>query len=65
MAASTQIEQTAAEWLARRDGGDWSASAQAQLDAWLAQATAHRVAFLRLSAAWSEAGRLQALAAGA
>ena len=64
MAGSRQIEQAAADWLARRDSGDWSAQAQAQLDAWLAESTAHRVAFLRLSAAWSEGGRLKALAAG-
>lgn len=64
MAGSRQIEQTAAEWLARRDGGDWSAQSQSQLDAWLGESTAHRVAFLRLQAAWSEGDRLKALAAG-
>lgn len=62
MAGSREIEQTAAHWLARRDSGDWPASAQAELDAWLARATAHRVAFVRLQAAWTQAGRLQALA---
>ncbi|MGO1070949.1 FecR family protein [Lysobacter sp. CA199] len=64
MAESRQIEQAAAEWLVRRDGGDWSAQAQSQLDAWLTQSTAHRVAFVRLSAAWDESDRLKALAAG-
>lgn len=64
MAGSRLIEQAAADWLARRESGEWSAQAQAQLDAWLAQSTAHRVAFVRLRAAWSEAGRLNALAAG-
>ncbi|MGH8083173.1 MAG: FecR family protein [Lysobacter sp.] len=65
MAGSRQIEQAAAEWLARRDGGEWSADMQGQFDAWLAQSTAHRVEFLRLRAAWAEGGRLKALAAGA
>jgi transmembrane sensor len=63
-ASSRQIELTAAEWLARRESGDWSTDDGARLDAWLAAATAHRVAFLRLEAAWVESGRLQALAAG-
>ncbi|MXV05794.1 MULTISPECIES: FecR family protein [unclassified Xanthomonas] len=61
---SRWIEARAAAWLARRDRGDWSDARQARLDAWLAAATAHRVAFLRLQAAWQESGRLQALGAG-
>jgi len=61
---SARIEQAAAAWLARRDGGAWNADDQAQLDAWLAAATAHRVAWLRLQAAWRQAGRLKALGAG-
>lgn len=64
MAGSRQIERAAAAWLARRDGGDWSPDDQAQLDAWLAQSTAHRVAWLRLQAAWNQSDRLKALAAG-
>lgn len=58
-AGSRQIELTAADWLARREGGDWSPDDGARLDAWLAGATAHRVAFLRLEAAWVESGRLR------
>lgn len=61
---SRQIERSAADWLARRDGGRWSAAEQAALDAWLAADTAHRVAFLRLQAAWRQGGRLKALGAG-
>ncbi|MCC4586497.1 FecR domain-containing protein [Xanthomonas sp. NCPPB 1067] len=61
---SRQIEQVAAQWLARRESSPWDATDQMQLDAWLAQSTAHRVAFLRLDAAWREAGRLKAIAAG-
>lgn len=63
MADSRQIEQVAAEWLARRDAGAWSAHDQQALDAWLAERTDHRVAFLRLESAWNEAGRLRVLAA--
>lgn len=61
---SRRIEQTAAEWLARSDAGDWSERDEAALDQWLASAPRHRVAYLRLQAAWREAGRLRALAAG-
>ncbi|MGH8063087.1 MAG: FecR family protein, partial [Pseudoxanthomonas sp.] len=64
MASSTQIEQTAAAWLARRDGGDWQERDRSRLEAWLAASIAHRVAFLRLEAAWAHSGRLKALGAG-
>src|SRR5690606_28960248 len=66
MADSREVEGRAAAWLARRDGaGDaWSDADAAALEAWLASAAAHRVAFLRLESAWEQAGRLQALAAG-
>ena len=65
MAASREIEHIAAQWLARRESGEWPAAAQAELDAWLARATAHRVAFVRLQAAWTQAARLQALVGAA
>lgn len=64
MASSTQIEQIAAAWLARRDGGDWREQDRSRLEAWLAESIAHRVAFLRLEAAWAHSGRLKALGAG-
>lgn len=64
MAAGTQTDKAAAAWLARMDRDDWSSQSQAGLDAWLAADTAHRVAFLRLRAAWEESGRLAALGAG-
>ena len=64
MAASIRIERTAAAWLARRDAGGWSATDQARLDDWLAASVSHRVAWLRLQAAWRESGRLKALGAG-
>lgn len=64
MVAVDAIERLAADWLARCDGGRWSAADAAALEAWLAQDTAHRVAFVRLQAAWAHAGRLSALGAG-
>jgi transmembrane sensor len=64
MRDSRRIEQAAAEWLARRDNDDWTPREQQALEEWLSASTRHRVAFLRLQAAWREAGRLQALAAG-
>ena len=59
-----RVEAQAADWLARLDGDGWADADAAALAAWLEAATAHRVAFLRLQAAWSESDRLQALAAG-
>jgi transmembrane sensor len=63
MSSSTRIERDAAAWLARRDAG-WSQADQAQLDAWLQADVAHRVAYIRLNAAWQQADRLKALGAG-
>ena len=64
MTDSKRIEQQAADWLVRRDAGDWAPHDQHALEAWLSASARHKVAFLRLEAAWAEAGRLQALAAG-
>lgn len=64
MTSSRQTERAAAAWLARRDGNGWSAHDQAKLDAWLSASIEHRIAFLRLEAAWQESDRLKALGAG-
>jgi transmembrane sensor len=64
MTSSGEIERIAAHWLARRDGEHWNARDQRRLDAWLAASVAHRVAFVRLDAAWRQSARLQALGAG-
>ena len=61
---SAEIEATAASWFAKREGGDWSAADQAQLEAWLDSSTAHRIAFVRIMTAWERSGRLTALGAG-
>jgi transmembrane sensor len=61
---SEAIEAVAARWFAKRHGDDWAQSDQAQFDQWLQQSTAHRIAFIRLDAAWQSSRRLQALGAG-
>lgn len=58
-----EIEARAADWIAERDrcDGQLHPVRQAELDTWLAAATAHRVAWLRLDQAWQRAERLRAL----
>lgn len=58
------IEAAAAAWFEKREWSDWDAVAELQLKAWLSESTAHRVAFVRLEAAWERAERLKALGAG-
>ena len=62
---SEAIEHKAADWFARRESGSWTSADEAQFDEWLTESTAHRIAFIRLEAAWHHAARLQALGAGA
>src|SRR3954454_16481883 len=58
---ANEIEEQAAEWVARIDLRGtpevWSA-----LDAWLNKSPRHRAAFLRLSVAWRRADELKKLA---
>ena len=57
------IEAEAAAWLARRDASEqWTAADDQALAAWVAESAAHRVAWLRLDAAWQRAARLPAVA---
>ena len=55
------IEARAAEWLARKDRADWSIDHERELNEWLAESTAHRVAYLRLDSTWERADRLAVL----
>lgn len=64
MESSKYIEREAADWLVRMDGPEWSGADQAHFDQWIAASLHHRVIFLRLHAAWSQADRLRALGAG-
>jgi transmembrane sensor len=63
-AAAKEIERCAAEWLERRERGDWNAQKQSELETWQSESVAHRIAFVRLTAAWSRTGRLAALRHG-
>jgi transmembrane sensor len=64
MESSRQIEDRAAEWLAHRDSGRWSDADQRELETWLAASFEHRVAFLRLEAAWEKTKRAKAFGVG-
>jgi transmembrane sensor len=61
--SSTEIEASAAAWFAKRESQAWTPVDQAELDRWLEQSTAHRIAFLRVCEAWRRFGELEALAA--
>jgi transmembrane sensor len=53
-----RIEANAAQWVARQDADRWTVDDQQALDDWLNASTAHRVAWLRLNAAWQRAGAM-------
>jgi transmembrane sensor len=60
--SATEIDAAAADWLTTRyDSGAWTDEDQIAFEAWLAEDTAHEIAFLRLEAAWERADRLTAL----
>lgn len=59
---ASAIDRQAADWAsAKRSPKDWSEARQAELEAWIAQSLAHRVAFLRMDLAWQRAERIAAL----
>ena len=58
--SAADIEQDAAQWLIRREDGNWSDNDQALLDAWLEQSMAHKAAFWRLEHGWRAADRVRA-----
>lgn len=61
MSQAHDIEERAAQWVIRREQPDWSDGDAAQLDVWLNESTAHRVAFWRLEHGWQEADRIASL----
>ncbi len=61
MSSTADIEELAAAWQIRRERPDWSERDQAELDAWLAEATANKVAWLRMEYGWRRVERLSAL----
>jgi transmembrane sensor len=54
-------DDVAARWLIKRECGIWSPEHEVEFNAWLEASIAHRIAYLRLYAAWDAAGRLKAL----
>jgi transmembrane sensor len=58
---AVEAEVQAAAWLERRDRQNWNAEQQAELETWLGESPAHRLAYLRLYAAWNYADRLAAM----
>ena len=63
MTLSSDVEARAADWIAREDAAAWSPADAEDLRGWLEADTAHRVAYLRLRAAWARADRLSVLRA--
>jgi transmembrane sensor len=60
--SAAEIGNRAAEWLVKRnDNEGWSDIDQTQLDSWLAEEPAHKIAYLRIEAASKRADRLGAL----
>jgi len=53
--------EAAMRLIGRRDCEDWSEKDQAELETWLAESLAHRIAYMRLEAAWQRADRLAAM----
>ncbi len=58
---AAEVKDRAAEWLQRREFWNWSEADQGELDAWLAESSAHEIAFIRMQAAWDRTQRLGAL----
>src|SRR6185437_695855 len=56
--SAIEIEAQAADWLQRRHVWSWTHEDQEKLDAWLGENIAHRVAYVRLEAAWGRAETL-------
>jgi len=59
--SSDEIRARAAAFLLKRREYKWSDEDQHVLDAWFAEALAHRIAYLRLETAWDSADRLAVL----
>ena len=55
------IKDMAADWLERADRPDWNQARAAELESWLAQSPANRLAYWRVKSAWERAQRLHVL----
>jgi transmembrane sensor len=59
-----KVQAAATDWVVERHTSDtWTCERQAELDAWLAQSIAHRVAYVRYEDVWKRSNRLAALGA--
>ena len=63
MSRAERIEELASLWVLRREEPTWADADQAELDGWLAESDANKVAFWRLECGWSEADRIASLGA--
>ncbi len=59
--SAMDIRAQAADWLMRETADDWQPADQTMLDNWLAASPAHKIAYLRVKAAWSHTYRLAIL----
>ena len=61
MSRAQQIEERAARWVLLREEPSWSSADAADLEQWLSESDAHKVAFWRLEAGWREADRIASI----
>src|SRR5689334_18990602 len=61
---SAAIEDEAVRWFVRHESGSFNSEEEALFQAWLEASTIHRIAYIRVEAAWNHASRLKALSAG-
>ena len=61
MSRAQHIEERAARWVLLREEPSWSPADESELDQWLAESDAHKVAFWRLEAGWREADRIASI----
>jgi len=59
--SAKDVDRHAAAWFQRQQFWNWTPDDQAEFAAWLDQATAHRIAFVRVSDAWKRTHRLTVL----
>lgn len=55
------IDMRAAAFVESRDLASWTPEHEGELEAWLSESSAHRVAYIRLNASWRRTARLAAL----
>lgn len=55
------VEAAAAAWLREKHFESWTDARQSVFDAWISASSAHRVAYIRLEAAWAKTERTNAL----